>query len=223
MPAKTSPSTQRLPERTAARADTRERILAYLEENRVATAQVLSRTWRLTRANIRYHLNELLADGVIELVPRDPNLPARRGRPDLLYRLAPGRVPDNLLALSSALLDAVLCSLPVEDRETALQGLAARLAGSFVSVANLPQRLNQVSAYLSQHGYLARWEAHARGPRILLRSCPYAALLPTHPELCTLDRFLLERLVQLPLKQTAQINLAGGKPPACIFASGMES
>jgi predicted ArsR family transcriptional regulator len=165
----------------------------------------------------------LLSEGAIELVPRDLSQPAPRGRPEQFYRLASRSLPNNFPSLCAALLDALLCPLPFEAREPALRSLAGRLAGSFVSVASLTPRLNQAAAFLSQHGYRARWEAHASGPRILLRSCPYAEILPSHPELCLVDRFLLERLVQFPLTQIAQINPAGGKPAACIFASALDS
>ncbi len=206
----------------AARAATRERILAYLQENRVASVQGLSRDWGLTRADIRYHFNALLEEGVLERVPRDRSKPARRGRPEQQYRLAAGAIPDNFLALCGALLDALLCHLPAEEREPALRDLAARLAGTFVSIPSLTQRFTQASAFLSQHGYRARWEAHASGPRILLRNCPYAELLPTHPELCALDRYFLEHLLKMPLFHTARMNLAGGKPAACVFTSDPE-
>ncbi len=202
-------------------AATRDRILAYLQENRVASVQGLSRAWGLTRADIRYHFNALLEEGLVELVPRDPGQPTPRGRPAQQYRLAAAAIPDNFPALCGALLDALLCPLPGEEREPALRGLAARLAGSFVRVPGLTQRFTQACAFLSQHGYRARWEAHAGGPRILLRSCPYAEVLPTHPELCTLDRFFLEHLLQVPLQQTARINPSGGKPTECVFA-GLE-
>ena len=203
-------------------ANTRERILAYLQENRIASVQALSRTWGLTRADIRYHFNALIKEGLLERAPRDASLPARRGRPEQQYRLAASAAPDNFPALCAALLDALLSALPVEEQEKALRALAARLAGSIATpkpgiALHLTQRLNQVSAFLSRQGYRARWEAHASGPQILLRSCPYAALLPTHPELCTLDRFLLEDLLQLPLQQTARQSLSGGKPAACVF------
>src|SRR5512133_1220222 len=87
---------------------TRERILVYLQENRVAAVQALSRMWGLTRADIRYHLNALLEEGIIELVPRDPGQPAQRGRPAQQYRLANQSIPDNFAALSGALLTVLL-------------------------------------------------------------------------------------------------------------------
>ena len=201
---------------------TRERILSYLQENRVASVQSLSRAWGLTRAGIRYHFNALVDDDLIELVPRDLNQPARRGRPEQQYRLAASSSPDNFPALCAALLHVLLAPLHVEDREPVLRVLAGQLASSFVRVSNPTQRLNQACAYLSLVHYRARWEAYASGPRILLRNCPYAAILPAHPELCDLDRFLLETMLQTPLMQTAQIHPFDLKPGACVFISRQE-
>lgn len=209
---------------------TRERILVHLQENRVTTAQALSRMWGLTRADIRYHLNTLLEEGIIELVPRDPSQPVKRGRPAQQYRLANQSIPDNFAALSGALLAMLFeeidaAGAPEQLREKKLRRLAKQLAGEHTPAGNTPpgaplmQRFNQAAAYLTQHGYRARWEAHASGPRILLRNCPYAALLNDHPELCELDRCLLEQLLQMPLRQAARMNLSSGKPANCIFSS----
>lgn len=204
-------------------APTRERILAYLEQNHVVSVIELSRTWGLTRADIRYHFNSLEADGKIERVPRDQNLPSQRGRPAQQYRLAAKSTPGNLVPLCASLLDTLFRSMPVEGREPVLRNLAARLAGSQELAPGMIQRLNHASAFLNLHGYQARWEAHANGPHMLLRSCPYAALLPTYPELCEMDRLLLEQLVQVPWQQIARINLKGSKPAACIFTIKSES
>lgn len=198
---------------------TRERILNYLEENRTASVQALSRVWGLTRADIRYHLNALLDEGQIELVSPDASQPARRGRPAQLFRLAAHASPDNLPELCGALLAALLDSLLPEERPPALRRLAERLADSVPSGSPI-QRLNQAVLYLNQRGYRARWEAGPKGPRILLRACPYSVLLTDHTELCALDQALLERLAQMPLKQTARMDLVGGKSLACIFSNG---
>lgn len=197
---------------------TRERILAYLQENRAATIGGLSRLWGLTRADIRYHLSTLVEEGLVEIIPREAGQPAGRGRPTQSYRLTLHSTLDNLPDLCAAALDLLLTpDTPEEMREAVLRGLAGRLCGSLNLTANPTQRFNQAVAFLNQHAYRARWEAGASGPRVLLRNCPYAAILPAHPELCMLDRCLLEHLLQIPLVQSARMNLSSGKPPACVF------
>jgi len=198
--------------------------VAYLKENRAVSVQELSRTWGLTRADIRYHLNGLLQEGVLERAPRGESQPVHRGRPEQIYRLSvSSSTGGNLIPLCEVLLDEVVSALPAGSKEQALRALAAKLAGQGIPTPHLTQRLNQAADLLSQRGYQARWEAHASGPRILLRRCPYAALLPAHPYLCTLDQYLLEQLTRIPLQLSEQINLSGSRPPACVFTRQPES
>lgn len=198
---------------------TRERILAYLAENHVASVQVLSRAWGLTRADIRYHFNALVEEGLVELIPRDPATPVPRGRPPQLYRLPAVKTSHNLPALCGALLNA-LQLVPESSRDEVATQIGRELAQGFIPPAGSTQRLNQAVTFLSQHGYRARWEAGLHGPRILLRNCPYAAILQAHPELCSIDQVFLETLAGISLRHTTRINPTTGKPPACIFGSG---
>ena len=198
---------------------TRDRILDYLRENRVASVRILSSAWGLTRADIRYHLNALVEEGSIERVPDATGYPLKRGRPEQFYRLATGRAPDNLAALCDVLLECALRDSPEGDPEIFLDHLSSQMIVSVQPASKATQRLNQAVEFLVEHGYRAHWEAHASGPRILLRNCPYAAILDRHPELCHLDLRLVERLCGLAMRQKAQMNLASGKPPACIFSA----
>lgn len=203
---------------------TRERILAYLEENRTATVVTLSRSWGLTRADIRYHMNHLVEDGLVERIDSPASVlgtakTAPRGRPTVIYRLSARSIQDNFANLSCALLAALLDPLPEGAREEAVAKIAKQLAGD---AAQADQRLtstrfNHAVAALNRQSYRARWEASPSGPRFLLRACPYAAIVHQHPELCLMDQHLLELLTGLALRQLARMTLASGSPPACVF------
>ena len=187
---------------------TRQRILEYLHSQRQCTIAQISAALHMTRANMRYHLEHLVADGAVELLPR--NVTARgRGRPVQVYRLASAARPHNLAQLAGALL-----SLASEEQ---LLQAARLLAGEEAMPHAATQRLNRAVQILNLKRYQARWEAHAQGPRIILRNCPYATLLPDHPELCRLDAAQLELLVGGPVEQQACIDLIDAHPPACIF------
>ena len=199
---------------------TRERILVYLQENRVVSVQQLSQAWGLTRADIRYHLNELVEEGLLELVTA-PTRPVRRGRPQQTYRLAASHAPDNYPSLCSALLTHAFQSLTEPDRLQLLDDLAAQIAGPVQPLERGTQRFNQAISILNQRGYRARWEASAAGPRIWLRNCPYAAIRDGHPELCGLDLHLIAHLTGSPMKQKVCMDLKAGRPPACIFSTSL--
>lgn len=197
---------------------TRSRIINHLREHPTATAAEISRAWGLTLADIRYHLGALVEKGLVEVVPRDPKQALRRGRPTLTYRLATGAQPDNLAGLCAALLDQLLRNTSTnEEKSDQLRAAAEFMARDFVIPDSTVQRLNRAVAFLNRLSYQARWEASARGPRVLLRRCPYAVLLDRYPELCTLDRLLIGQLVGMPVKQAARANLQTGDPPTCIF------
>ena len=196
---------------------TRERILAYLQDHHIASVDVLSHAWGLTRADIRYHLNQLIKQGEIERIPRPAGQALTRGRPAQRYRLAAAFTQDNYPALCSALLVLLTAHLPSAEIHSRLKELAEILARQYQPPDSPIQRYNLLVVFLNQQGYHARWEASPSGPRILLHNCPYAAILEDHPELCTFDLALLEHLAQAPFHQTARIDPLTGKPPTCIF------
>jgi len=198
---------------------TRERILAFLQANKSVTVSEISRTWGLTRADVRYHLKKLVNEGLAEIVPSEEHPPAKRGRPVIHYRLAAHLAPNNFPELCSTLLELYLASFPEEARSSAIMAAAHHMVDELPKPAPLFQRLNAAIAYLNLHGYHAHWEASPAGPRLFLRNCPYSAILDRHPELCQFDRMLLERLGRLALEQKTRINLAAGGPAACIFIS----
>jgi predicted ArsR family transcriptional regulator len=91
------------------------------------------------------------------------------------------------------------------------------MADGFDPPISPTQRFTMAVTFLNKMAYRARWEAGPDGPHFQLRSCPYAAILEQHPELCEVDHRFLERLVQTPLLQTTRMNLITGVPSACVF------
>lgn len=187
---------------------TRQRIIEYLQNQRQCTVPEISAALHMTRADMRYHLEHLAAEGVVEVLPRKV-VAQGRGRPVQVYRMASTARPHNLVQLADALL-----SLASEEQ---LQQAARLLAGEEAMPRAATQRLNHAVQRLNLKRYQARWEAHAQGPRIILRNCPYAALLPEHPELCRMDAAQLEYLVGSPMEQQARIDQMDAHPPACVF------
>lgn len=203
---------------------TRKRVLDYLVEHRRASAPELSRALSMTRANMRYHLEKLLADGAIEPEPPKADAIKERGRPIQVFRLSMTTRPNNLVQLANILLDQAFAgNLSESHKGPLLSKLARCLAGDEELSPRLTQRLNRAVQLLNQKRYQARWEARAAAPHVTFRNCPYAAILPDHPELCQMDALLLEYLLQLPVEQTARMDIFSGKPAACVFSIGAKS
>jgi predicted ArsR family transcriptional regulator len=189
---------------------THELILDYLQSNMVASAAELSQALHLTRADIRYHLNLMQAQSILEKVGLHG--PAQKGRPSQLFRLAPKSQQNNFADLADALLSAFTNS-----NDELLDELVRHFASAVPNAKQRTTQLNRLVAYLNEHGYQSRWEAYINGPRILFRNCPYAAILTKHPELCKMDTAVISSYLKTSFQQTARIDLEYAKIPACIF------
>jgi len=197
---------------------TRDRILSYLEINRIADIPTLSQQWGMTPADIRYHINNLLREGIIEREPNFGQNNSQRGRPVRYYRLISNSTGIVYQELCSSLLSTLLRDLQTPDNNP-ISLLAKKLAPDPLPPSSLPQKITRLVDWLNERGYHSNWEAAVFGPKIKLLRCPYAAFLPNYPELCQLDQLILERLLQFPVTQISRINLHSRHPNACIYTS----
>jgi predicted ArsR family transcriptional regulator len=192
----------------------RQRLIAYLESRQAATTDEISRALHLTPANIRHHLSHLVEEGIAQTVGYRPK-PAR-GRPEKLYALSRQISSHNLDGLSSALIQ-ILSAQEQPVQESWIKDLAGELGKTDQGKESPTKRLFQVVKHLNELKYQSRWEAHSDGPRIILGHCPYAAILPKHPELCRMDRFLLENLLEADVNQISRLEVGAKGLPQCVF------
>ncbi len=186
----------------------RQKILAYLEKSRTASAREISRSLKMSAAAVRHHLRVLVSDGRLEIVAVRGR--EGRGRPEKVYSLPSAALGDNLPALSEAL-------LAESGSGVRMEALAKRLAGEcdFASQP-LAKRLNLTIERLNQMNYHARWEAGSEGPRLLFNHCPYAAIIEQHSELCRMDEALLKEWMGQPAVQISRAGKEGSS--VCVFA-----
>lgn len=197
----------------------RTKVLEFLEKKGVASVQEVSRVLKMTPANARHHLGLLASDGRAQVIGKVPA--EGRGRPASLYAAASRSARHNLERLSDALLCESLQNIPADATQAYLARLAARLlADHDVPAGNLGQRLTHAVRHLEALGYDARWEARAEAPRLILGHCPYAAILPGHPELCQMDTYLLEQASGLGATQTARLERTPQGLTQCVFRLG---
>ncbi|HEX2994271.1 MAG TPA: ArsR family transcriptional regulator [Anaerolineales bacterium] len=183
----------------------RQKVLAYLNKVRTASAREISRSLQMSAATVRHHLRILVSDGRLEMTSMRGR--EGRGRPEKVYSLPSAALGDNLSALSTALLTAG--DVPVET-------LAKYLAGEsdFVSQP-LAKRLNLTVEKLNEMNYHARWEAGSEGPRFVFGHCPYAAIIQRHPELCQMDAAMLREWMGQPAAQLYRLGSEGSS--VCVF------
>jgi predicted ArsR family transcriptional regulator len=178
---------------------TRQRLLDLLKNRNNQTAAELSRALGVTQADVRHHLSKMVDEGLI--VQAGHQRVARRGRPARRYILAADALKDNFDLLSGALLTTTLADLSPQEQNTFLCRVAEVLVGVIDPDGPLSQRLVHAVEKLNDLGYISRWEAHASAPRFILEHCPFAQLLPQHPQLCQLDACILETLLDKPVVQ----------------------
>ncbi len=174
----------------------------------------------MTEANARHHLGILRQQGLVTVVGQRP--PDGKGRPILLYSPTQQTSSDNLTELSSALLQELLADHTPSEMAITLQRVAHRMqkrsSAPVSGSRHLTQRLLRAIQQLNAWHYQARWEAHATAPRLTLGHCPYAAILPEHPELCNLDKILIEEMLAAPVEQLARLEMDARGLPQCVFA-----
>ena len=199
--------------------NTRQHILDHLQAKRFATATEISHALQMTSANVRHHLSILLDEGVVEIAGQRPS--SGRGRPTQLFTLTQQAQQHNLDGLASALMCEFVDARSPEGGSSQLLRIAKRLKGEAQkSSPNLTQRLYQAVQRLNELHYQARWEAHAQAPQLILSHCPFAAILPEHPELCKMDAFLIEDLVQVKATQSAKLRQDSRGATYCMFIVG---
>ncbi len=183
---------------------TRQLILEHLSSKQVASAMEISRALKLTSANIRHHLAILTAEGAVTIIGEKPAI--GRGRPASLYALTSQASLHNLDRLASVLLKEIANPDRPEYQIETLQRIAQVLSGDTEqATARLTRRLYQAVQRLNELHYQARWEARSVSPQIILGHCPYAAILPDHPELCRLDALILEALLKTRVEKMAHL------------------
>jgi predicted ArsR family transcriptional regulator len=196
----------------------RKSILEILKEQRSgATVAELAERLEMAPVSVRHHLDILQGDNLIcvERLERKGNV----GRPQQVYTLtseANCYFPNNFAGLADKLMDQIKQILPPEQVPQAFRAIARQIAAEFkgseqgpASVAATEAYLEQVTDFLCERGYLARWERDPSGiaGEYLLHkyNCPYAGVSAEHRELCSMDQTLINELFAEPCQRSASM------------------
>lgn len=169
--------------------NTNEQIYAYIEANGPANIAQISQHLGLTKADIRHQTSSLINAG--RLVKTQPIPPQGAGRPAAMFEI----VPQINRLLVQRLLDgyAALAKMNGVSEDQVTEALANALLSDFHPNGSPTTRLNQAVEYLKAMGIQAKWEAGAKGPRIIIDHSEF-----TSPKL--VEKINLELLSLLPSK-----------------------
>jgi len=191
--------------------NTREHIIFELKRAGSLTTKELAETLDISTTAIRQVLNALQADQlVVAHAERQP-----QGRPSYIYSLTQRGhelFPDAYDTLAQELLDTVrelggddmvreLMEKQIEKKEERYRVL--------VNGRSLLEKLIQLRELRQQDGYMPE-VVEKEGERVSLReyNCPIIRIAKDHPQLCTHELELMERLLGVSIERTHHI-LAG--------------
>jgi predicted ArsR family transcriptional regulator len=194
----------------------RQRILNYIIEKNSATVEELSKAFKVTPANIRHHLSILIEQGSVNIVGLKPT--EFKGRPAQIYSCTKQINQNNMEQLTEVLLSYAAKFFGQNDSEQLLKSIASLMVAKLPVDSNNPtKRLYSTIRTLNRMNYQAHWEAHGEHPRIMLGHCPYSALVNQHPEICQIDEFVLEELLDTPVKQIEKLTSTPKGLSQCVF------
>jgi predicted ArsR family transcriptional regulator len=188
-----------LVERKVDMQSTRQEILDILKTESQATVEDLAERLELTPMTIRHHLNVLQAQNLVEAskVRRSQKV----GRPRLVYTLtetADELFPQGYENLARYLVSEVKSTVGVDEMEAIMHRVADRVAleaPTPVEGQSFEERLDQVSEFMDDQGFLTRWEKTDEGYVLTNVNCPYRRVTREHKEVCIMDTMLIKQLL----------------------------
>jgi len=183
----------------------RQKVFEVIRKHQVVTVSELNHFLEMTPANIRHHLSVLKEDGLVERI--DSRKKLGRGRPEAVYAVSNVFIEDGLETLIEGILKLWFSTISPDQVNQNIQALARHLAGDGVSVGNIPinKKLTKCMSFLSDLYYKAQWEAGPSGPHIKFGNCPYRKIIKRHPELCLMDKYLLEEFMGYKISQVSKL------------------
>ncbi len=177
----------------------RRRITEILKEYGSATVAELADELGMAQVSVRHHLDILVGEDLVELTG------VRRrdgaGRPSQVYALTPNALalfPQRNAQLAANVLTELKAVLPQDEVNQILLRVAERTAAEAprpTEGQTVEERLDQVTAFLTQKGYSARWENCDGRYELHACNCPYSGVAEQHPELCMMDHAMISQLL----------------------------
>jgi len=193
---------------------TRGQIVVLLRRVR-ATVDDLASTLGLTDNAIRAHVATLERDGLV----RQAGVRRGDGKPAVVYSLTPDAeqlFPKAYAPVLVRLMDVLEERVSVDQSRSMLREVGRRLALDHPQATGSPAtRLQAAAGLLSALGGLAEVEADNGTLRLRGYSCPVGAIIPEHPEICTVAESLVAEVSGLHVRE--QCEREAGQPPRCCF------
>ena len=192
-------------------APTRERVATTILENGPLTAADLAVQLHLTPAAVRRHLDQLLADGVLESRDRRITGQRGRGRPAKVFVITDaGR--DHFEHAYDELAAGALRYLQQTGGEDAVMAFARHRLGDaedryrpLLAMAEPSERPRVLAEALSEDGYAASVDPTSAGIQMCQHHCPVAHVAGEFPQMCEAETEMFARLLGTHVQRLATI------------------
>lgn len=196
---------------------TSDRIIEFLDLHPPSNTAELSGALLLTKADIRYHLNHLEKIGLVTKSIRYNQRGA--GRPGYFYALSSNDPVSGYRLLARVCMGILFNEKVDVQPDIVIRRIVEEISRELTDdTSQGTQRLGAAVQYLIKLGYQATWEARPDHPILMLRNCPYLDLALDHPELCQIDKLLVEKLTGWKCEQKQRIRDDIHTIAACRFS-----
>jgi predicted ArsR family transcriptional regulator len=189
--------------------------IVLLLRRRSMTVNELAEELSLTDNAVRAHLLSLERDRLV----RQSGTQRGTRKPHFAYELtdeAEDLFPKAYDALVNELISVLKGRLSQKSLDDVLREVGSALAARAAPVeraGNLESRVEKVLSVLEILGGSARFEREGKLFVVRSGSCPLAAAVATHPEVCKLAEALVERIVGVPVQEKCNREVT----PRCRF------
>lgn len=193
---------------------TRGRLIALLRRD-TRTVDDLASALNLTDNAVRAHLAALERDGIVRQcgVRHDGSV----GKPAFAYELtadAEQFFPKPYAAVLNEMLDVLDGELSPDELERHLRSIGARMAREYPSgQGDTRMRLTAAVDALNKIGGLAELDVESGNLSLRGYSCPLAAVVPSHPDVCHLAEAFVSEVAGVPVRECCD----RGVIPHCCF------
>jgi len=183
----------------------RQKIFDVIRKHQLVTVSEINHFLGMTPASIRHHIAVLKADGLVEKI--DSRKKIGRGRPETVFAVSSVFMEDGLETLIEGIFWVWFSNLSKEEFGIKIQAIAKYLVGKGVNTTKISinKKLTMGVTHLNELHYKAQWEASHSGPLIKFGNCPYRKIINLHPELCLMDKYLVEELVGIKISQVSKL------------------
>ena len=197
--------------KTAAPEDmrTRDLVARAILESGPSTAVALAQRLQLTPAGIRRHLDQLIAEGILE--EREPHLRSARtrGRPSKVFVMS-DRGRERFEHSYDDLAVSALKYISATSGEHLVTGFARHRAEEIVKrssavVSKAKTPIDGLAKFLSDEGYAANTHAHGVGIELCQHHCPIAHVAAEFPQLCEEETAAFSQILGTHVQRLATI------------------